>query len=226
MAKAMETKKQTKLERRRAAAEAREAARRRQARRRTLGYALGGVALIAVVVLVVFASMGGEPEEGSDAVRLSQPGQVSIAGDARSEPIGAGEVVPDFSAPAVGGGSIDWSAFEGSPVVLPVWAPWCSHCQVELPLLDRVMQDYPGVELVTIVTAIGDQPGPDAGVFMADNDITAPTAIDDTTRKLASGFGIQGFPTLFFIGSDGVVVRQMSGEVDEATLRQVIGSLS
>jgi thiol-disulfide isomerase/thioredoxin len=223
MAKAMQTKKQTKTERRRAAAEAREAARRRQARRRTLGYALGGVALVAIVVLAVVALMGGSGS--GDDVQLSEPSEVTTSGEPRSTPIPPGEAVPDFSAPAIGGGRVEWADYEGGPVVLPVWAPWCVHCQAELPVLDTVMQDYPGVEFVTIVTGIGDAPGPDAAEFLAENGITAPTAIDDTTRELFSAFGLEGYPTLFFIGSDGTVVQQMSGEVDEETLREVIGSL-
>jgi thiol-disulfide isomerase/thioredoxin len=224
MAETMQTKKQTKTERRRAAAEAREAARRKQARRRTLGYALGGAALIAVIVLGVVAFMGGE--QGEDAVRLAPPEEVTTSGEARTEALQPGEPVPDFSAPAIGGGRFEWTDYEGRPVVLSLWAPWCSHCQAELPVLNDVMQDYSDVAFVTIVTAIGDQPGPDAGEFLADNGITAPTAIDDTDRELASAFGLEFFPTLYFIDSDGAVVRQMTGEVDEATLRQVIGSLT
>jgi thiol-disulfide isomerase/thioredoxin len=224
MAKATQTKRQTKSERRRAAAEVRESARRRQARRRTLGYALGGIALVVVVVLGVVAFMGGSG--GDDDVQLSQPSEVTTRGEPRSVPIPAGDAVPDFSAPAIGGGRIDWADYEGRPVVLPVWAPWCVHCQAELPVLNSVMQDYPNVEMVTIVTGIGDQPGPDAAEFLADNGITAPTAIDDTTRKLFSAFGLEGYPTVFFIGSDGNVVQQMSGEVPEETLREVIGSLA
>jgi thiol-disulfide isomerase/thioredoxin len=223
MAKAMQTRKQTKSERRRAAAEARQAARRRQARRRTLGYALGGAALVAVVALVVVALLGGSG--GEDDVRLSDPSEVTTTGRPRTAPIPPGEPVPDFSAPAIGGGRVDWADYAGRPVVLPVWAPWCVHCQAELPVVNSVMRDFPGVELVTIVTGIGDQPGPDAGEFLADSGITAPTAIDDTTRELFSAFGLEGYPTLFFVGSDGTVVRQMSGEVDEETLRRVIGSL-
>jgi thiol-disulfide isomerase/thioredoxin len=224
MAKATQTKRQTKNERRRAAAEVRESARRRQARRRTLGYALGGIALVVVVVLGVVAFMGGSG--GDDDVQLSQPSEVTTSGEPRSVPIPAGDAVPDFSAPAIGGGRIDWADYEGRPVVLPVWAPWCVHCQAELPVLNSVMQDYPNVEMVTIVTGIGDQPGPDAAEFLADNGITAPTAIDDTTRKLFSAFGLEGYPTVFFVGSDGTVVQQMSGEVPEETLREVIGSLT
>src|SRR3990172_4030959 len=154
MSKAMEhPTKQTKRERQRAAAEEREAARRRQAQRRTLAYGLGGAGLIAVVVLAVFAFMG-DGDAGADAVLPSRPDQVSTSGEPRSEPLAAGDLVPDFSAPGIGGGIVGWSDVAGGPVVLSVWAPWCPHCQVELPIVNRVMQDFPGVELVTVVTAI------------------------------------------------------------------------
>jgi hypothetical protein len=97
---------------------------------------------------------------------------------------------------------------------------------VELPVLARVARDHPDVAFLTIVTAIGDSPGPDAGAFMADNGITMPTAIDDAQGTLAAAFGIQGFPTLYFVGSDGVVTQMAEGEVDEDALVRMVDSLT
>ena len=218
----MATTRHTKRERQRAAAEARAIARRRQQQRRTLGYVLGGVALIAVAVLGVVAVMGG----GGGGVGPSGPGQVSVAGPARSEPLAPGQAIPAFSAPGIGGGTVSWSDFLGRPAVVPVWAPWCSHCQAELPVLGRVMEGFPDVAFLTIVTSIGDSPGPDPASFLADNGITAATAIDDSGGSLAAAFGVQAFPTLYFVDSDGRVVQMAEGEVDEEMLRRVIGSLT
>lgn len=134
--------------------------------------------------------------------------------------------MPGFSAPGVGGGTVSWADYDGTPTVLSVWAPWCPHCQVELPVIDRVMSGFPGVAFVTVVTSIGDHPGPDPGSFLAERSIDAPTAVDDAAGTIAGTLGIRGFPTLYFVASDGTVVRAMEGEVDEETLRAVIGSLS
>jgi peptide methionine sulfoxide reductase msrA/msrB len=225
MAKAMENaKKQTKRDRQRAAAEARQAARRRQAQRRTLAYALGGLALIAVVVLAVFAFMG--DGGGQDAVGPSAPGTVSADPVGRTEPLGPGEAIPEFSAPGIDGGTVSWSDHVGAPAVITIWAPWCAHCQAELPVLDEVMQDNPDVTFLTVVTSIGDSPGPDPKDFLQEHGIEAPTAVDDAAGTLASAFGIRGFPTLYFVGSDGAVVQEAEGEVDEETLREIVGSLS
>jgi hypothetical protein len=61
---------------------------------------------------------------------------------------------------------------------------------------------------------------------MADNGITMPTAIDDAQGTLAAAFGIQGFPTLYFVGSDGVVTQMAEGEVDEDALVRMVDSLT
>jgi thiol-disulfide isomerase/thioredoxin len=217
-----QTRKQEKRERQRAAAEAREAERRRRSRRRTLGWVLGGAAIAAILVLVTMTITGGT----GTTVSPSAAGTVTVDGAPRTEPLAVGDPVPDYTAPAIGGGTTGWTDAAGSPAVLSVWAPWCPHCQVELPLLDQVMPDYPSVRWVTIVTAIGQSPGPDAAAFLDEHGIVAPTAIDDAQGTLASAFGIQGFPTLYFVASDGTVVRATEGEVDEATLRATIESLS
>jgi thiol-disulfide isomerase/thioredoxin len=218
-----EQQQQSKRERQRARAEAKRAAERKAQQRRNLGYALGGIALVAIVVVLVVAFMGGGDGNGTGP---SQQGEVTVEGSPRDTPLQAGESVPAFTAPDLFSGTVSWDDYAGSPALLSVWAPWCSHCQAELPVVDRVMEDYPDVGLVTIVTAIDAQPGPAPDEFMQDENLSFPVAVDDDQGTLASAFGIQGFPTLYFVNSDGTVAAEYEGEVDEATLRSTIDSLS
>ncbi|HEX6331802.1 MAG TPA: TlpA disulfide reductase family protein [Actinomycetota bacterium] len=219
--------KQSKRERRRAAAEVREAARRRQAQRRTVAYVIGGLALIAFVALAVFALMEGDDGGQGSSVGPSAAGKVTVDGPSRQgEPLAVGETVPGFSGPAIGGGTVSWSDFDGRPTALSIWAPWCSHCQVELPVLSRVLGDFPDIGFVTVVTSIGAAPGPDAGEFLRENDITAPTLIDDEGGTAATALGIRGTPTLYLVDADGVVVYAGEGEVGEEGLRELIASLA
>ncbi|MGZ8599138.1 MAG: TlpA family protein disulfide reductase [Actinomycetota bacterium] len=213
----------SKRDRVRARAEAKRQAERRAQQRRTLGIALGGVALIAVVVVFVVVLM---KDEGGNGAGPSTPGQVTVEGSPRTTPLEPGESVPSFTAPELSGGKVDWKDYAGQPVVLSVWAPWCPHCQAELPVVDRVMKDYAGVGWVTIVTSMGDQPGPTPEEYMLQNELDFATAVDDEAGTLAAAFGIQGFPTLYFVNSDGTVALELEGEVDEATLRSTIESLT
>lgn len=217
------TAKQTKRLRQRERAEARAAAQRRQEQRRRLAIVLGGLALVAVVVLAVVAFMGGSEEEGAGA---STSTEVVAGGPSRSAPLATGDAVPSFSAPGLDAGTVAWADYAGAPAVLSVWAPWCPHCQVELPVLDVVMREFPDVGFVTVVTSVGDQPGPAPDVYMRENDLAFPVAVDDESETIAAALGIESFPTLYFVSSDGTVAQYLTGEVDAETLRQIVGSLS
>lgn len=217
------TAKQTKRDRQRERAEVRAAARRKAEQQKRLRVVLGGTALVALVALAVFALMSGSGDQGAGP---STSAQVSASGPPRTEQLAPGEVVPAFSAPGLSGGSVSWGDFAGGPAVLSVWAPWCSHCQVELPILDDVMREFPGVGFVTVVTAIDAQPGPSPEEYMADNDLAFPVAVDDEAGTIANSLGVQGYPTLYFVASDGTVVQAASGEVAADELRQIVGSLT
>ena len=213
----------TKRDRQRVKAEARREAERKARQQRNLAYGLGGVALIAIVVMFVVALMGGNDGGGTQP---STQGDVTVRGTPQDTPLADGTAVPEFTAPDLSGGTVAWSDYAGAPAVLSLWAPWCSHCQVELPVLDRVMKDYPGVGWVTIVTAIDPETGPDPVEFMAEHNLDFPAAVDDEQGTLSSAFGLEVFPTIFFVSSDGTVATHLTGEVDEATLRATIESLS
>lgn len=215
---------QTKRERQRERAEAKRAAERKAQQRRTLGYTLAGIALIALVVVLVVALMddGGSEDNGGS----SAAGEVTVDGAPRDTALAPGDAVPAFTAPDLFGGTVTWDDYASAPAVVSVWAPWCPHCQSELPVVDGVMVDYPEVGWLTIVTAIDAQPGPTPEEYMTDNDLSFPVAVDDDQGTLASAFGIEVFPTLYFVNSDGTVGVTLTGEVDEATLRSTIESLA
>jgi peroxiredoxin len=215
---AKRTKRERREEARRARAEALRAARRRS-RYRRIASAVAAIAAVAVIVSVMATAggSGGKP---------APSGSVHVSGPPRDEPLAQGDRVPGFSAPAlVGGGKVDWSAYAGKKVVLSIWAPWCPHCQAELPVLANAVSGRPDVSLVTIVTAIGREPGPAPERYMEDHNLTFPVAVDDARGTLARAFGVQAFPTTYFVNSDGAVSSERTGELSEADLQQLIGAL-
>ena len=171
------------------------------------------VAVIGAVMLLGCAT-------GNDGgMGPSAPGQVRVSGPARTSLLEPGEAVPSFSAPALGGGGVNWRTFRGHPVVLALWASWCPHCQLELPVLAKMAEEFPDVRLVTIVCAVGRESGPLPDEYMRDHKLTFPVAIDDEDSTLALAFGIRYFPTVYFVNSDGVVLRAVEGQLATSTLR-------
>lgn len=173
---------------------------------------------------------GSDTAEPSPATESSQtPAEVmpEISGPPLDAPLAEGDTVPDYSAPALGGGgTVAWADREGKPAVLTVWASWCPHCQVELPVLQAVANDYPGVHVTSVATATGQNPGPTPQDYVAANNITFPVAVDDNELTLLRGLGVQGFPTIYFVNADGTVYATAEGEVAEEDLRSAFEALA
>ena len=53
----------------------------------------------------------------------------------------AGTVLPQLAFTDPAGEVLDFSALEGQPVLLNLWATWCAPCKVEMPSLDRLAQE-------------------------------------------------------------------------------------
>lgn len=177
----------------------------------------------AVVLAAMFFSGGGD---GDDGFAPSAAGTVSIDREGGGM-LATGEAIPDFEAPALSGdGTVRWADVEGSPTVLAIWAPWCPHCQAELPRLSAAVDDRPGVQLVTVATAFGQAPGPTPPEYMQDEGLSFPVAVDDADQTLLSGFGVESFPTTYYVASDGTVVTATTGELQEAELAAILDDLA
>jgi thiol-disulfide isomerase/thioredoxin len=133
--------------------------------------------------------------------------------------------MPSFRAPGVSGGPVAWSP--GSPTAVAVWAPWCPHCQEELPVVAEVVAEYPGLELVSVATAIGDQPSRyTPASYMLERGLSFPVALDDARDTIGSGLGITGFPTLYVVDADGIVRAAASGEIAPDGLREMFAQVA
>ncbi len=227
----------TKRERRRIKTERLRAAQRRRERRRTIGYTLGAVGVIALAVATVAISSGGGGDAEGQVIHPSASSAVSVSGPPRSGLLAIGERVPSFSAPGfrmersgdgyiVSRQTVSWADYGGSPTVLSVWAEWCPHCQKELPLLASEVAKFPGVKLVTVLSSIDLHPGPTPEGYLSEHGLTFPVAVDDGNTTLARALGVLGFPTLYFVDSDGRVSFAADGEVPSDVLQQQLAKLS
>jgi thiol-disulfide isomerase/thioredoxin len=205
-----------------------------QRRRAYQHWLIGIVAIVGVVVagIVTASLVRDDPERrpGTRTVEASaapaDPSQVRTSGAPRSRPLSVGAAIPRFVAPTLsGGGRVDWSSYAGRPAVVTIWAPWCPHCQAELPILADVMADHPDVGLVTVTTAVDPAVPPTPEEYLAQHDLDLVTAVDDQLGTLARAFGIQGFPTIYFVDRAGVVQRVVEGEMDRASLDQIVSGL-
>lgn len=192
-------------------------ARARRRRSRALTWGIPAAALLVIALMAVVATLG---------TRGSGPsGAVAVQGPARQAPLAVGDSVPDFSAPALGGGHVVWSDFRGEPAVLAIWAPWCPHCEVEMKRLARVVPQH-DVAVAAIATWIGMRPGPSPEQFVKETGAAFPTALDDADFTLAGAMGLQATPLLYFVDAEGVVTSVVQGESTEEELRALLAEMT
>lgn len=205
----------------------------RQGRRIPLvGIVLVLVAVLAVVAVVATRSGGGGG--GADA-NLAQSRPVQVTGaplpadtDAANDPA-VGKAAPELRG----------ASFDGSPVTITddgkaklvvFVAHWCPHCQREVPVLVRWLQDGKlpaSVSLYVVSTAV-DQARPNwpPSAWLREAGLTAPVLADDAQGSAASAYGLSAFPFFTATDADGKVVARDSGELTPTQLDQLAAQLA
>lgn len=161
-----------------------------------------------------------------DLPQAAAADQVSVSGPARSTTFPAGSTLPDFTAPALYGGTVSWRTYRGAPAVLVIWAAWCPDCRAEVPLVAQVMSQFSGVRLVSIATAAGQVPGPTPEQFMQSHDLSFPVALDTVDDRLSDALGTEAFPTIYYVRADGIVSKATVGATPEAVVRSAIQAIT
>ena len=185
------------------------------------------VGIVAIVAGRGTSSSGGSASPSGGTVVPSGKldyGQVAVSGtaltpkpDSGADPM-VGTVVPSVTGQQFDGKQLTISA-DGKPQIIMVVAHWCSHCQAEVPRVQKWL-DKDGmpadVELVTVATsndpAKGNFPAAD---WLRREKWSVPTIVDDKQGQAGAALGVSGFPYFIVTDAQGKVVYRTSGEITE-----------
>ncbi len=140
-----------------------------------------------------------------------------------------GFAAPDFTLETPEGDLISLSDYEGRPVLVFLWASWCSVCKATLPGLQTVYEDYApqGFEILAVNMTTQDTLSSAISYFNTQA-YTFPMLID-AEGQVAKEYQMHALPTSILIGLDGVVLEVtvgagMNGSVLRAKLDQVFAA--
>ena len=171
-------------------------------------------------------------EEAGAADEQSEAGsQDSSAAGGSEEASAAAESVltntaPDFEIKDAYGMNGKLSNHFGKPIVVNFWATWCPFCVQELPLFDKYAREYSGdIDFMIVDLADGYRETIEmAKKYVADYGYSFPVYFDTTGGSMYA-YGITGIPVTLFIDSDGNLMTQHVGAIDEDTLLRNIQAL-
>lgn len=129
--------------------------------------------------------------------------------------IETGRPAPGFSLPDLKGNTVKLSDYRGKAVVLNFWAVWCPPCRTEMPLLEKLAQDNP--ERLVVVGVNISENQPQAQEFVSEYGLTFPILIQGN-QSVHTMYQVRGFPTTFFIDSEGVLQAVHVGELNQRLL--------
>jgi cytochrome c biogenesis protein CcmG, thiol:disulfide interchange protein DsbE len=129
---------------------------------------------------------------------------------------------PAFAATTVDGRRVTLQTFAGRPLVINIFAAWCSPCQREAPTFARLHHAY-GRRVQLLGLALESTR---SGVlrFLRDYGWTWPI-VQSTNYVLAHRFSAPGYPTTVVIDQRGRIVFRQIGPVDPRRLRATLDRL-
>ena len=130
-------------------------------------------------------------------------------------PVNVGSTAPDFRAKVLGQNRFKTMAnYKGQVVILNVWATWCGPCQVEIPTLERLYQEYGDKGLKLVAVSIDDYVSEDSIRAFARNFGMTFEILHDSTHAIERQYMVTGYPETFVIGKEGTIRKKWIGPDD------------
>ena len=160
------------------------------------------IPLIAVGLLLVGAAIFASDNGAESSLEKSDTTIPSSAESAEQLITSASYQGQDWTLKNLAGETIQLSEFEDQPVLLVYWATWCPYCKKLLPGIQRLHEKYADQGLKIIAVNIREDGDPAA--YWKKHGYTFEVALEGDATRLY--YGVNGTPTLVFIGLDGKVL--------------------
>ncbi len=132
--------------------------------------------------------------------------------------------INDFTFYDIEGNKVSLHSFAGKPMILNVWASWCTPCQDEMPVLQEsfrkhgddvqyIFLDLEGVKGETKESAIN---------FLVENSLTDIPIYFDTDKYAMYTLAIRQIPMTYLINSDLTLNYSYIGKVDEVAFEDLV----
>lgn len=131
--------------------------------------------------------------------------------------LAVGDSAYDFALDDLDGNSHRLSDLRGRPVIINFWATWCAPCRVEMPELQAAFEKYQDEGLVILAVDNAEPADAVRQFFYDEMDLTF-TPLLDREGTVVQLYGVQNFPSTFFVSPDGLVTAVHRGPMAQSQI--------
>ncbi len=137
----------------------------------------------------------------------------------RAGPPRVGDPLPEFSTLQLDGDTVALADYQGSPVLVNLWATWCPPCRAEMPYLESVSQEY-GARGLKVVGISTDHSGAldQVRAVLEERSVTYDILLDTRSRSTEL-FAAFGLPVTFIADAEGIITYLALGPLVEGDVR-------
>ena len=148
-------------------------------------------------------------------LHLSLIGLLSIVLCACDEPqsslkVQIGQLIPPLVVQDLNNQTTTLNPIPGKLLMINVWATWCAPCRHEMPSLQRLFHRL-GSDRLELVGMTVDMDEHVVREYLIENKILFPSFLDRKSTVVNGVFGIRVFPSTFFLGPDGSLLKVVEG---------------
>lgn len=185
--------------------------------------------LIGLSVILLSASVlggCGKEEPASPEKEKTVSGGSADEADANSEPT---KILGDFSAITYSGETVDQSILDGADVtMINVWTTFCGYCIDEMPVLQKLSEEYKeqGLQIIGIVSDVDEANNATVTDIVNTLGLTYPNLLSSEDLQKQILQYIQSVPATLFVDPEGNAIGELQvGARDEEGWREIIESI-
>jgi thiol-disulfide isomerase/thioredoxin len=134
-----------------------------------------------------------------------------------------GQVAADFKLKALDGKEFSLQDLKGKFVLLDFWATWCIPCRRDLPVIEKLHQEFHRKGLV-VLGVNADEEVEKVNEFLPTAKLTYPI-LPTADSGIVPNYSVKAFPTVVLIDADGKIVFYHVGAGGEKALRESLAKL-
>ena len=125
-----------------------------------------------------------------------------------------GKAAPDFVFSGPGNADMTLADFAGKPVLVNLWATWCTPCVVEMPMLDNIAGRYAKQGLQVLTISQDSQGAAQVDPFFAKQKFTNLKSYLDPENQFGFHYATGLLPTTVLYDAQGKEVSRVIGAMD------------